>query len=104
MKRIRKASRSQRARWRKRAYGPGRAISFRPSVWHETDEVTKAAQPQAVLKILSRADVQTALPHEHIASIHGTGAGQTGDRFDDVQYGSPRTDRHQVLDALQSGP
>src|SRR5215831_2636602 len=87
-----------------KAYGPGRAISFRPSVRHETDEVTKAAQPQAVLKILSRTDVQTALPHEHIASIHGTGAGQTGDRFDDVQYGSPRTDRHQVLDALQSGP
>src|SRR5258706_12405929 len=53
----------------------GRAVCFRPGVRYETDEVAKAAQPQTVLQILSRADVQTALSQEYIASIHGTGAG-----------------------------
>src|SRR4029453_12347691 len=48
---------------------------FRPGVRHETDEIAEATQPQAVLQILSGADVQAALPHEDVAPIHGTGTG-----------------------------
>ena len=104
MKRIRNASRSQRARWRKRPMRACRAVCFRPGVRHEADDIAEATQPQAVLQILAGADVQAALPQECIAPIHGTGAGQTGDRVHDVEDGSPCTDRHQVLDALKSGP
>jgi len=103
MKRIRKASRSQRALAQK-AYPADRAVCFGPGFRHETDEVAQATQPQAVLQILAGADVEAALPQESIASIHGTGPGETGDRLHDVQYGPPRADRHKVLDALQSGP
>src|SRR5262249_56902688 len=53
-----------------------RTVCFRPGVRHEADEIAEPAQPQAVLQILSGADVQTALPHEYIAPIHGAGAGQ----------------------------
>ena len=87
-----------------KAYAACRAGCFRPGVRHETDQIAEATQPQAELQILSGADVEPALPQEHIAPIHGTGAGQTGDSVHNVEYGSPCTDRHQVLDALQSGP
>ena len=58
-----------------KAYAAGRAICCRPRLRHETDEVAEATQPQAVLQVLSGADVQAALPQECIAPIHGTGAG-----------------------------
>src|SRR6266478_5372521 len=102
MKRIRKASRSQRALAQK-AYAVCRAVRFRPGVRHETDDIAEATQPQAVLQILSGADIQAALSLEYISPIHGTSAGQTRDRIHDVEYGSPSADRHQVLDALKPG-
>src|SRR5262249_29943463 len=82
----------------------GRAGGFRPGVRHETDEMAETAQPQAVLQILAGTDIQAALPHEYVAPIHGAGAGQAGDRADDVEDRAPGTDRHQVFDALQPGP
>src|SRR5215831_18042155 len=87
-----------------KAYAICRARCFRPGIRHETDDIAEATQPQAVLEILSGTDVQAALPHEYIAPIYGTGTGQTGDRVHDVEDGSPCTDRHQVLDALKTGP
>ena len=80
MKRIRKASRSQRARWRNRLMPLDRAVCFRPGVRHETDEIAEAAQAQAELQILSGAGIEAALLQEDVAPIHGTGAGHTGNR------------------------
>src|SRR5262249_61348198 len=88
----------------KKADPPARPVFSRPRTRHEADEIAEPAQPQAVLQILSGADVQTALPQEYVAPVHGAGAGQAGDRVDDVQYRPPGADRHQVLDALQPGP
>ena len=104
MKRIRKASRSQRARCRNRLMPLIGPVRFRPGVRHETDEIAEAAQPQAVLQILPGADVEAALVQERVAPIHGTGAGQAGDRAHDVEDGFPGADRHQILDALKSRP
>lgn len=87
-----------------KAYAICRARRFRPGIRHETNDIAEPTQPQAVLEILSGTDVQAALPNEYIAPIHGTGTGKTGDRVHDIQDGSPCTDRHQVLDALKSGP
>jgi hypothetical protein len=58
-----------------KTYGAGRAVCFRPRLRHEADDMAEATQPQAVLQILSGADVQAALPQECITPIHGTGAG-----------------------------
>ena len=104
MKRMRKASRSQRARWRNRLIAACRPVLFPPRRPARNGWIAEAAQPQAVLQILAGADVQAALPQEHVAPIHRAGAGQTGDRVHDVEDGPPCADRHQVLDALQSGP
>ena len=62
-----------------------RAVRLRPGIRHEPDEVAKPAQPQAELQILAGADVETALLQEDVAPIHRAGAGQAGDRADDVE-------------------
>src|SRR5262249_9126098 len=77
-----------------KAYPTYRAVCFRPGFRHKTDEVAEATQPQAALQILAGADVQPALPQEYVASIHRAGAGETGNRLRDVQYGLPRADGH----------
>src|SRR5262249_17084437 len=87
-----------------KAYRGGWAVGFRPGLRREPDRIAEAAQPQAKLEILSRADVESALPQEYLAPVHGTGAGQARDRVGHVQHGLAGADRHQVLDSLQAGP
>src|SRR4051795_10972501 len=77
---------------------------FRPGVGHEPNDIAESAEPQGVLHILSRADVEPALSRKNTPPIHGTGAGQTRDRIDHVEDRPPRSDRHQVFDALKSCP
>ena len=79
-------------------------VRFRPGIRHEAEGITKAAQAQAVFEVLAGPDVEPALAKEHVAAVHRAGAGQAGDRVDDVEDRPPGADRHQVLDALQLGP
>src|SRR5260370_31632138 len=87
-----------------KAYAACRAGCFRPGVRHETDDMAETAQPQAVLQILSVADVQAALAHECIPPIHGTNAGQTCDGIHDVQYRSPPPGCRPVFDPFKYVP